>query len=163
MQEAGRSCRVLYAAFAVTNDLRLGIGVNSPFGLKTDYETPWLGQYQAIHSKLETINVNPSIAYRLNNVVSLGAGVNWQRAKAELEPVPCISEPAGDGVANIEGDSDALGLELSGAMFQLSDGYARRRGLPFQHEAGSGWHGRRSAGLPGYPPLWHPTETYRHP
>ena len=41
-----------YAAFAVTPELRLGIGVNAPFGLKTDYDTPWIGQYQAIHSKL---------------------------------------------------------------------------------------------------------------
>jgi len=109
----------LYAAFAITNDLRVGIGVNSPFGLKTDYETPWLGQYQALHSKLETVNVNPSIAYRLNNVVSLGAGVNWQRAKAELSQAVYFGA-AGDGVANIEGDSDAWGWNV-GAMFQLSD------------------------------------------
>jgi long-chain fatty acid transport protein len=108
-----------YAAFAITNDLRLGIGVNSPFGLTTTYDTPWLGQYQAIHSKLETINVNPSIAYRLNNVVSLGAGVNWQRAKAELSQAVNFGL-AGDGVANVEGDSDAWGFNL-GAMFQLSD------------------------------------------
>jgi long-chain fatty acid transport protein len=93
--------------------------VNSPFGLKTDYETPWLGQYQADHSKLTTINVNPSIAYRVNNVISLGAGVSWQRAKAELTQTAYLGA-AGDGLASVEGDSDAWGFNL-GALFQLGD------------------------------------------
>jgi long-chain fatty acid transport protein len=109
----------LYAAFAITPDLRVGIGVNSPFGLKTDYDTPWLGQYQAIHSKLETVNVNPSVAYRLNSVVSLGAGASWQRAKAELTQTVFFG-PAGDGVASVEGDHNAWGYNV-GALFQLGD------------------------------------------
>ena len=108
----------LYAAFAITPDLRLGIGINSPFGLKTEYDAPWLGQYQALTSKLETINVNPALAYRVNNWLSLGAGVNWQRAKAELSNSVYLGA-AGDGTAQVEGDSDAWGYNL-GALFQIS-------------------------------------------
>lgn len=110
----------LYAAFAITPDLRVGIGVNAPFGLKTEYDTPWIGQYQAIKSKLDTINVNPSIAYRINSVVSVGAGANWQRAKAELTQAVVFNPALPDGTAKVEGDSDAWGYNL-GALFQLSD------------------------------------------
>ncbi len=110
----------LYAAFAITSDLRVGIGVNAPFGLKTEYDTPWTGQYQAIKSELDTININPSIAYRVNSVVSLGAGVNWQRAKAELSQAVIFNPALANGSAKVEGDSDAWGYNL-GALFQLGD------------------------------------------
>ena len=96
----------LYAAFAITPDLRLGIGINSPFGLKTEYDAPWFGQYQALTSKLETINVNPALAYRVNNWVIPRCGSQLAEAKAELSNMVYLGA-AGDGQAQVEGDSDA--------------------------------------------------------
>jgi len=42
--------------------LRAGVGISSPFGLKTDYDSKWMGRFQAIKSDLLTININPSLA-----------------------------------------------------------------------------------------------------
>jgi long-chain fatty acid transport protein len=61
-----------------------GIGVNVPFGLKTKYDSDWIGRFQAIESKLDTINVNPSLSWKPTDNFTVGAGVNWQRIKATL-------------------------------------------------------------------------------
>lgn len=74
-----------YLSWAINKDLYVGIGMSGPFGLVTEYNEPWLGAAQAIKFDILTINLNPSIAYRVNDVVSLGLGLNWQRMEAEYE------------------------------------------------------------------------------
>ena len=61
-----------------SKDLYIGVGVGAPFGLKTEYNNPWVGAAQSVEFEIKTYNVNPSIAYRVNETVSLGFGVNWQ-------------------------------------------------------------------------------------
>jgi long-chain fatty acid transport protein len=43
----------------------LGIGVNAPFGLKTQWDSDWVGRFQAIKSEVQTINLNPTIAWKI--------------------------------------------------------------------------------------------------
>jgi long-chain fatty acid transport protein len=64
--------------------LWLGIGVNAPFGLKTEWDSDWVGRFQAIKSEVQTININPTVAWKINNMFSVGAGVRAQRLDAEL-------------------------------------------------------------------------------
>lgn len=51
-----------------------GLGVNGPFGLVTDYGNDWVGRYQAVRSTVLTVNINPSLAYRINDCWSIGVG-----------------------------------------------------------------------------------------
>jgi long-chain fatty acid transport protein len=74
----------IYYAHGVTDRLSLGIGVNSPFGLTTEYDDGWVGRYHALKSALTIININPSVAWKINDSFSLGGGLNLQYAKAEL-------------------------------------------------------------------------------
>lgn len=74
-----------YMSWALNKDLHLGVGFSAPFGLKTEYDPTWVGQFQAIKFDIKTYNINPSIAYRLNDKVSLGFGLSWQKMEAEYE------------------------------------------------------------------------------
>jgi long-chain fatty acid transport protein len=74
----------LYGVWNVSDRVKLGLGVNSPFGLKTRYDRDWVGRYYAINSELVTININPTVAAKLTDNLSLGAGINLQYAEAEL-------------------------------------------------------------------------------
>ena len=74
----------IYYAHRVTDRLSLGIGVNSPFGLTTEYDDGWVGRYHALKSALTIVNINPSVAWKINDSFSLGGGVSLQYAKAEL-------------------------------------------------------------------------------
>ena len=54
------------------NQLWLGIGVGAPFGLKTEWDSSWMGRFHAIESEVKTININPSIAWKVNEMFSVG-------------------------------------------------------------------------------------------
>lgn len=84
-----------YLSWALSKDLYVGVGVGAPFGLKTEYDNPWLGAAQSVSFDVKTYNVNPSIAYRVNEKVSVGAGLNWQRVDAEYKrQVGVLGSPA---------------------------------------------------------------------
>jgi long-chain fatty acid transport protein len=65
-------------------DLSVGIGVSVPFGLETDYSPGWLGRYEGLRTKLTSFDIQPAIAYRLWDRVSLGAGLDIQYVSARL-------------------------------------------------------------------------------
>ena len=74
----------LYASMALSPDWHIGIGLNAPFGLKTEYDNGWLGRYQALKSEIKTININPAVGWRATKDFWLGAGADYQQFKATL-------------------------------------------------------------------------------
>ena len=74
----------LYGSMAITDRVHVGIGINAPFGLKTEYDDGWLGRYQALKSEVKTINVNPAISYKVTDQFWIGAGANYQHFEATL-------------------------------------------------------------------------------
>jgi len=59
-----------------------GFGVTTPFGLSTDYPDVYAVSQLATKTQLETINLNPSLAYRINSHLSLGLGFDELYGKA---------------------------------------------------------------------------------
>lgn len=117
-----------YFAFRLTPDVHLGLGLNSPFGLKTEYDSDWIGRYQAIKSELKTVNLNPSIAYRVSDILSLGAGLDIQWIDATLtNRIPVYGQP----LVTIKGDDYGWGYNL-GALWQVTP--ATRVGLSYRSE-----------------------------
>jgi len=114
-----------YLSWQVGPRWHVGVGLNAPFGLKTDYDAGWVGRFHAIESELKTLNVNPSVAFKVNDAWSVGAGISYQRAEATLSNAVNYSAaalgllgPNLEGIANVEGDDGAWGFNL-GAMFNL--------------------------------------------
>ena len=79
-----RSCPTSIASMAINDEWHVGIGINAPFGLKTEYDDGWLGRYQALKSDIKTINVNPAVGWRATKDFWLGAGASYQQFKATL-------------------------------------------------------------------------------
>ena len=80
-------CEVLpnmYLGVPFTDKWSFGIGVNVPFGLMTEYGSDWLGRFQGVKSKLETVNINPVLSWEPTSHLTVGGGVSWQRVKANL-------------------------------------------------------------------------------
>ncbi|MEZ5865095.1 MAG: outer membrane protein transport protein [Geminicoccaceae bacterium] len=73
-----------YAMASPHEQIRLGIGVNVPFGLGTEYSDGWVGRYHAIESTFETVNFNPVVAVKATDWLTLAAGAQIQYAEAEL-------------------------------------------------------------------------------
>ena len=74
----------MYLSVPFAGSWTFGLGVNAPFGLKTDYDAGWIGRFQALRSEVKTINVNPTLAWAPTPQVSFGIGLNYQRLQATL-------------------------------------------------------------------------------
>jgi long-chain fatty acid transport protein len=84
--EAGQSAFVpnFYYTSPVSGGFNLGVGINAPFGLVTDYDPSWAGRYYALRSDIKVVNYNLAAAFKVNDVVSAGMGVNYQTFDATL-------------------------------------------------------------------------------
>lgn len=117
----------LYFKYDLTDAIKVGLAVNTPFGLKTEYNKDWMGRFQAQTSDLKTVSITPTIALRMTNKLSVGAGVSALYARAELSravnylnPVPVVGAVSfGEGDATIKGSDWGFGFNL-GAMYQLT-------------------------------------------
>jgi long-chain fatty acid transport protein len=127
-----------YFSWQLSPDVFLGFGVSSPFGLATEYDSnTWIGRVQAVKSEIKTINYNPSIAYRINDKVSVGFGLNYQTITAEMTSM------AGANLYRVKGDDGSWGWN-TGVLFTLSP--AMRVGLSYRSAIKHELEGTRSLG-----------------
>jgi long-chain fatty acid transport protein len=74
-----------YFSYQINPSLWVGLSVNAPFGLSVKFPDPWAGRdYGSGESHLRTYNATPSLAYRINDWISVGAGVQIQYGDAAL-------------------------------------------------------------------------------
>lgn len=115
----------LYLSLPLGHDLYFGFGVSRPYALSTEYAAGWAGDASVRKAEIKTVNYNPSLAYRLNDKVSLGFGLDYQKIDYSLNQ-------AGSGIS---GDDSATGWN-AGALFTLSPamrvGLAYRSGLNYR-------------------------------
>ena len=98
-----------FFAMEVNPALRFGVALNVPFGLKTEYDAGWRGQLASLKSEIKTVNINPSLSYKVSDKVSIGGGVSWQQIKAELS---AYTGSAAGGNLTLTADDTAYGFNL---------------------------------------------------
>ncbi len=111
-----------YLVQAAADSVKLGLGVNVPFGLGTEYTESWKGRYHAVKTDLKVIDISPAASVVLvPDFLSFGAGLNVQYVDAHLTNAVdfgTILSAAGtlpqslDGFADLEGDDWSVGYSL---------------------------------------------------
>lgn len=72
-----------YSTYGLTEDITLGLAITSPFGLATDSDT-WMGSPHGNKSKIQSININPNIAYKPVDGITIGLGLQGQWMKGSF-------------------------------------------------------------------------------
>lgn len=108
----------LYYVHPLNDRFTLGLGINAPFGLASDYGNQWTGRYLATYSELQVVNVNSTFAYEINEHFALGLGINYQRAEVTLESqvdstLGINPAPATDSSAKIRGSDNTFVADAS--------------------------------------------------
>ncbi|WHI50139.1 outer membrane protein transport protein [Microbulbifer sp. MLAF003] len=124
-----------YLAAPINDEWSWGLAMYTDFGLETDFPDSFPAAAIANQTELLTVNIQPSIAYDINNTFSIGASINFLYADATLKtniPTdfvldPIFSNPAvlgrglsGASVLKIEGDGWDVSWTL-GALWRISD------------------------------------------
>lgn len=142
-----------YLAVPLTDKWAVGLGVNAPFGLKTEYDSTWVGRYQGIETEVTSYNINPAVSYKVTDTLALGAGVNYEHLKAKFTNAIATGIPGSgspDGISNLNADGDAWGWNV-GMLAQLSP--ATKLGLSYRSQLKYTLDGTASAAIPGGPTL----------
>ena len=117
-----------YLSWQFSPQIWFGLGLSVPFGLKTEYDTTWIGRFQGQLAEVKTIDINPSIACKISDTVSIGAGISYQKGDVKVKRSTVLG-PATEGRVSVDIDDDAFGFNL-GVMFNLSP--STRIGLSYR-------------------------------
>lgn len=96
--------------------LAYGLGVFVPFGLGQEYENKGTSIFRGQTTKidLQTVVINPTVAYQLHEAVSIGAGIDFMYGRAKLARKAVY--PADNATnlynLNLEGDGTAWGYNF---------------------------------------------------
>jgi len=97
---------------------RFGMGLSVPTGFGSDWGENWAGRYIVQESTWLVVRFMPSLAYRIGENLSLGAGLTLDYTAAQSKSaVRNVEGP--DGQAVLETDGWALGYSLS-ALYEFS-------------------------------------------
>ena len=97
----------------------IGLGINAPFGLRTEPDRNWDGSPIAGSTRLFTVNFNPTVGYKFSDQFSFGIGAQMEYAKGVFKQATAI--PALGGTPNapssqFEGTDFAFGA-TAGIMY----------------------------------------------
>ncbi|WP_421221848.1 outer membrane protein transport protein [Aeromonas enteropelogenes] len=101
-----------------------GIGLFSNYGLSTEYSKTFPAGAGAGDTELLTLNINPNIAYRINEQFSIGAGINAVYGAAELNRYagllgPALGQKSDTRIAHLKGDTWGFGWNV-GTLYEIN-------------------------------------------
>ena len=111
----------LYGAFgAEGSSLKFGLGVYTPYGSQVDWEEGWRGENLLDEITLRAIFIQPTISYKLNDMISIGGGFVYMIGSVNLQKTIPISSTTGQPSVELDGSANGFGYNL-GVYFQPSE------------------------------------------
>jgi len=107
-----------FSVYRFSENFIFSFSSTATYGLETDYDDNWVGRYMALNSNLATIDLNPSLAWRVNDWFSVSAGpaVNWIHAYLTQAYNPGFLLSMPDGRVRFSGDDFAVGATAGFAI-----------------------------------------------
>lgn len=125
----------LFYTHKYSDELSFGLALTSRMALILDPEDDWAGRYQVQTLDAMTVMLNPSVAYKVNEQLSIGFGLMIEYMQVELDmAIPSVGIPPNinnDGKINADIDDTSMGFNL-GLMYDVSQ--STRLGLTYWSE-----------------------------
>ncbi|HWU55880.1 MAG TPA: porin [Rhizomicrobium sp.] len=84
--DSGRTAWVpnFYGVMRALPDISVGIAITAPFGNSTEYDRGWYGRYLGTKTAAVSADINPSVAWKIDDTWSVGAGFSAQYLKLDV-------------------------------------------------------------------------------
>lgn len=111
-----------YLSLPLDEHVTFGLGLYVPYGLANDYEDSFQGRFHGSYSKVQVVTLQPTLAYRVNQRVSVGAGVTINRIENNLQVYLATGALNGgkDTLLIMKANDVAIGANL-GLMVELDN------------------------------------------
>lgn len=115
----------LFLTSRLNDDLAVGLGITTPNGLSSEWHRQSFARYVATFSEIILVDVNPSFAFKVNDNLSLGAGVSYYYSTVDLYSMvdygTLLSSPgSADGETRLEGKGHSFGYNF-GMLYNLNE------------------------------------------
>lgn len=148
-----------YGTYSMDNGFSFGVGVFNPFGLGSEWPDPWIGKALAVETELRTFYINPTIAYKVSDIFSVGAGFDYIISNITMSrritSVPGVPVPTNIKM-ELEGDGKAAYTFNVGFLFKpmtdLSIGASYRHSAEIEFD-GEVNFSDLSVGIPAVDPI----------
>ena len=113
-----------YDSYQLNDKIWLGLATYAPFGLVTRNPPVWAGSFFGISSKILSFDINPTIAYKINDAFSVAAGFEalWFRAfQSSALTLPGVASANSLTTSVLSGSSWGYGFTL-GATWKPVEG-----------------------------------------
>lgn len=104
-----------YSSVQVNERLWIGMSVNSPFGLAVSFPGNWAGTGYGQSANVRTLNAAPSVAYKVNDMLSVAAGVQIQWMSVGYNQFTTPAAPSAN-MAVIGGSGYGFGFTLGATI-----------------------------------------------
>lgn len=100
-----------FSAWQLTDRLWIGLASTAPFGLRSKAENRFhAAQTYGESAKVRTVNIAPTIGYKVNDWLSIGAAIQGQYIKTNLKQAAGISVVSPNAI--LDGDSIDFGYRV---------------------------------------------------
>ena len=104
----------MYLTYQASDCIWLGLGVFSPYGLSVRFPSNWFGALNSYYSEVQSVDVNPNIAFKFNDQLSVAAGFQAMEFGLDLQNrYPASLTPAINPTTQIKGDTWGFGYNLA--------------------------------------------------
>jgi len=103
-----------YYVHQLNNRWHVGASLTIPTGFGSNYGSSWAGRYQTVDFSLVYVSLSPAVAYRVNDKLSLGFGVNINYTDESSEKK--VAQPFTDEDGKLASDLDGVGVSVNLSM-----------------------------------------------
>ncbi|MGD9591615.1 MAG: OmpP1/FadL family transporter [Candidatus Berkiella sp.] len=112
-----------FYSYSISDDLKAGIGVYGNFGSVLKYHGDWVGRYSTVKATLIGTSIQPTIAYRVSEGLSIGAGPIFMygslRSKTRINNSPFQLFNFHDGELSLSDRTWGVGANI-GALYEFN-------------------------------------------
>jgi long-chain fatty acid transport protein len=91
----------------------LGLGVYTPFGSGLKWANDWTGRFMVQSINLQSVFIQPTISYKFNDYISLGAGYIYAIGSLDLtQALPLQDQNGTEGAAELKGNASGMGYNI---------------------------------------------------
>jgi long-chain fatty acid transport protein len=115
-------------------DISIGIAITAPFGNSNEYDNQWYGRYLGTKTSAMSADINPAVAWKIDDTWSVGAGFSAQYLRldftAAIPQAVVFRSPVPDAFLRFKAHDWAFGYNL-GVLADFGD---TRVGLTYRSE-----------------------------
>lgn len=143
-----------YGSMKLNDQWAAGLGVYTPFGNTVEWQEDWAGRFISQKVELQSIFIQPTVSYKVNDKLGIGAGFIYQLGTVDLtRAVPITSTP--EPSVNLQNDDFATGYGYNLGVYyqvdeQVSVGINYRSRVDADLEDGNVTINNLPTGVPGF-------------